>query len=330
MKYYRLIGILIPLILSCQKSSTHQLGGPVFGTTYQITYQGSSPDQLQVEQALDAIYDSLNNSMSTYIPNSLISQFNRAQDSLQIDFHFQQVYQISQSVWKNSQGAFDPTVGPLVEAYGFGSKEGINNLSDAQIDSLKQLVGFEKLKLNSPGWLFKRAPNMALDFNAVAKGYAVDVVADWFEVQKVENYLIEIGGEIRARGRSPKSNKPWRIAIDDPKQEKYRAFIQTLDLGTGAMATSGNYRKFRIDSITGAYYVHTIDPKTAKPALSTILSVSVLAPRCSVADAWATALMVLPLEKGQQLIEEDSSLEALWIVAEGDQLLQIPSQGWNK
>lgn len=330
MRYYKLIGILIPLILGCQNSSTHQTGGSVFGTTYQITYQGKSPESLHLKQELDSIFKMLNQSMSTYDPNSLISRFNRGKDSLLVDDHFGHVFELSESIWKRSGGAFDPTVGPLVNAYGFGNSEALSDLNPELLDSLKEFVGFEKVGLLPSGWLLKQHPSVALDFNAIAKGYAVDVVADWFEAQDIDNYLVEIGGEIRARGLSPKSNKPWRVAIDDPQQEKYRAFIQTLDLGTGALATSGNYRKFRIDSITGAYYVHTIDPRSAQPAISTILSVSVTAPLCSVADAWATALMVLPLETGQQLIASDPNLEALWIVADGDQLHQIPSQYWDK
>lgn len=330
MRYYKLIGILIPLILGCQNSSTHQTGGAVFGTTYQIIYQGKSPENLHLKQELDSIFKMLNQSMSTYDPNSLISRFNRGKDSLLVDDHFAHVFELSESIWKLSEGAFDPTVGPLVNAYGFGNSEALSDLNPARLDSLKEFIGFQKVRLLPSGWLLKQHPSVALDFNAIAKGYAVDVVADWFETQNIDNYLVEIGGEIRVRGLSPKSNKPWRVAIDDPQQEKYRAFIQTLDLGTGALATSGNYRKFRIDSITGAYYVHTIDPRSAQPVISTILSVSVTAPLCSVADAWATALMVLPLETGQQLIASDPNLEALWIVADGNQLHQIPSQYWDK
>jgi len=317
------------LFYSCESPEDHRWSGVVFGTTYQITYVGASPEELKLEEALDSIFLDLNNSMSTYLPESTISQFNSGKDSLWIDEHFRKVFRLADSVWQQSSGAFDPTVGTLVNAYGFGPNNTILQLSPKTLDSLKSFVGWDKVYLSPTGWLQKSHPQLYLDFNAIAKGYAVDVVADWLEAQEISDYLIEIGGEIRAKGKSPKTQKPWRVAIDDPKQKKYRAFIQTLSMTSGALATSGNYRKFRVDSVSGGYYVHTIDPRTARPAISQILSVSVQAPRCSVADAWATALMVLSLEEGQKRVEADANLEALWIIAEGDELQQVHSSGWK-
>ena len=328
MKYYKGYIFCLGLLVACQQPQAHRVSGFVFGTTYQITYEGPAPEKMGVNPALDTIFEALNRSMSTYIPNSDISRFNQGNDSIQIDQYFQEVFEYSRRVWETTDGAFDPTVGPLVNAYGFGSEQPLRQVNKKTIDSLSSFVGLANVVLRS-GWLSKQHPSTALDFNAIAKGYAVDVVAQWFENHKVDNYLIEIGGEIRAKGDSPKSRKPWRVAIDDPKQKKYRAFIQTVEISSGALATSGNYRKFRIDSLTGNYYVHTIDPRTAAPAISNVLSVSVRSPLCSLADAWATALMVLPLNEGQGLVEEDPSLEALWIVAQEDELKQISSSGWS-
>ena len=169
------------------------------------------------------------------------------------------------------------------------------------------------------------------DFNAIAKGYAVDVLANYLRHLKVTSFLVEIGGEIVAQGKSLKSNSFWKVAIDDPQQGEDRTFIQIITLENEALATSGNYRKFSINETTGEQWVHSINPKTGKAVPSNVLSVSVLAENCMKADAYATALMVMPLQQAKLLIEKQLSLEAYWILSDSlGRVKEVFSSGFLK
>ena len=320
---------IILLILSCKETSSTEkkLKGFALGTTYSIQFTSEIPER-QVQKGIDSLLYLRNKSLSTYLPNSDISKINRGDTLLIVDNHFRKVFKKATALWKATSGYFDPTVGALVNAYGFGPGQPLNIVNQFQLDSLLLLTGWEKIRLLPNGTIEKKHPDIYIDFNALAKGYVVDIVGHYLLGLGHLNYMVEIGGEIVAYGNSPKTNQPWKIGIDDPSQGSQRKFIQTLYLKNQALASSGNYRKFRIDPHTSERYVHSINPITGLCNTSKILSTSVKAPDCMTADAWATALMVMPFEMGKQLIENDPELEALWIVNENKKNKIISSDGF--
>jgi thiamine biosynthesis lipoprotein len=321
--------ILVGLSISCNQTSNKgkKLQGFALGTSYNIQYVSNVSEE-EVQKGIDSIFYVLNKSLSTYLPQSDISKINRGDSTIVADQHFKAVFEKTNEVWKATNGYFDPTVGALVNAYGFGPEMTANNISSEQIDSLLQLTGWEKIKLTNEGTIKKKSPHIYLDFNALAKGYAVDILGNFLHDLGSKNYMVEIGGEIVVRGNSPKTQKRWKIAIDDPRQEEQRQFIQTLYLSDQALASSGNYRKYKFDPTTGERYVHSINPHSGSAQKTNILSTSVKAPDCMTADAWATALMVMPLEMGEKLIEDNPNLEALWIVANKDEMTTVASKNW--
>ncbi|MFC6859108.1 FAD:protein FMN transferase [Zunongwangia atlantica] len=304
--------------------------GQALGTSYHIKIFTGKED-LQVEEGLDSIFKVINQSMSTYWDDSDISLINRGVDSIKIDNHFKTVFKASCKIYKETNGYFDPTVGNLVNAYGFGPDKRLDALDDKTIDSLLQYVGFDKLTLSSKGEIIKKNPKIYLDFNAIAKGYTIDVIASFFEGKGVYNYLIELGGELVSKGEHITKQKPFVVAIDDPLQEDgARTYQATLKLKNRAMATSGNYRKFRVDSITGERFVHTINPLTGKPERSNLLSASVLAESCMLADGYATAFMALGLEKAKKLSSKLDNIDVYFIYAENDSTKVYTSEGFQE
>lgn len=333
--------VLVVLLVSCggrkeqgiQFKKDMQLQhqkGYALGTSYSILYFSSS-EIAGVKKSLDSIFFAVNKSMSTYIPTSDISKINKGDTSVKVDQMFKEVFELSNQVYSNTQGYFDPTVGILVNAWGFGPQKTIKKINKSKIDSLMQYVGFDKVKLKSDLTVKKTHPNVYLDFNAIAKGYCVDRVAAFLNANKIENYLIEIGGELVAKGYHVTKQKLWTVGIDDPKQKESRTLIATLKLQDRAMATSGNYRKFRVDSITGKKYVHTIDAFTGYAKASNILSVSVLGPNCAIADAYATAFMAMPLQKIKEFSFQNKELEVYVVyVAKDGVVNKFTTDGFKK
>ena len=315
--------------LSCYKSPSkaRKLQGLALGTSYNIQYLGDASEK-EIQLGIDSLFYVLNKSLSTYLLQSDISKINRGDTTLVVDEHFRKVFEKATEVWEETDGYFDPTIGALVNAYGFGPKISTNILDTIQRVSLLQLTGWQKVKLEENGTITKESPNIFLDFNALAKGYIVDIIGKFIQDSGSLNYMVEIGGEILVKGHSPKSQKAWKIAIDDPRQGSQRQFLRTLALYDQALASSGNYRKYRIDSITGERFVHSINPHTGSALKTKVLSTSVKAPDCMTADAWATALMVMPLQKGKELIENSPHLEALWTVADQNDFLVVESKKW--
>ena len=297
MKVFKICSLFVVLALvGCtSKTELQRLSGYALGTTYNITYFDTrvNPDLLP---AIDSVFYVLNKSMSTYIKNSDISKINRGDDQVVVDHHFKTVFNTAKMVYAATNGFFDPTVGNLVNAYGFGPEDGLETLTASDRDRLLTLTGFEKVTLSPEGRIDKSNPNIYLDFNAIGKGYAVDVLSSMMENQfGYANTLVEIGGELQAKGKHILKNNPWTVAIDAPNENlAERDLLRKLPLHNQALATSGNYRKYRIDE-KGNKYVHTINPfdGTAKP--SNVLSVSVIAADCMTADAYATALMSMPI-----------------------------------
>jgi thiamine biosynthesis lipoprotein len=299
-------------LLSCSEEKRTDnlidIQGEAQGTYYSVKYIADS--HLLTKQDLDLLFSSIDSSLSTYKPYSLINKLN-AFDSLFItDEWMMEMIRESEMVYKQCEGSFDPTVMPLVRAWGFGP-EGNEYVSDEPIDSILQRVGWNKLVINETDtgmYISKSIPSMQLDFNAIAQGYASDIIADKLESLGIHNYLIDTGGELRAKGENQKGNV-WTIGIDSPEEnQSERSLIASFELKNKSVATSGNYRKFYVKD--GVKYAHTISPFTGRPAEHTLLSATVVTDTCSLADAYATALMVMGTEKAISFIENNSRIEA--------------------
>ena len=282
--------------------------GLIFNTIYHITYEAAEDYQSQIEAELQRF----NASLSPFEPTSVIARMNNNDPEVRADRWFTVVFDRSKEIWSDTEGAFDPTVSPLINAWGFGFKSGIP-VTPERVDSLWQLVGMEHMSLTD-GRLHKDDPRMTLNFSAIAKGYAVDVVASFLRERGVENYLVEIGGEVAAHGENSRGEY-WRIGIDTPEESNVAGgdIEAVVLLNDAALATSGNYRNFRI--VDGRRVAHTIDPTTGYPARHSLLSATVLAPDCMTADAYATAFMVLGVEKSLEIANRHPEMEAYFIYA---------------
>lgn len=299
MRREHLFPILFLAILACRNAPPDyiRLEGKAQGTTFHITYYDTLSRDFSAP--VDSLFRLIDRSMSLWDSASTISRLNRNEEGVQADEHFTAVFRRSQEVSATTEGAFDITVGPLVKAWGFSIKKGLPPPDSAQVDSLRQLTGFQKVRLEN-GKLVKADPRMEIDMNAIAQGYTVDVVAHFLEQKGVQHYMVEIGGEVRTAGRNDKG-EAWQIGIDKPlEQETEGRPLQTVvSLSGKALATSGSYRKFVVRN--GKKFSHAIDPKTGYPITHTLLSVSVKADDCATADAYATAFLVLGLEKALEM-----------------------------
>ena len=297
--------------------------GAIFGTFYHVTYQCDSSLQKEIEAELRKVDVSL----SPFNKESVISRINRNEE-VTPDSMFVHVFQLAKTISEHTYGAFDITVAPLVNAWGFGFKQ--NSFPDsARIDTLRQFVGMDLLTLTE-GKLQKKYPEITLDASSIAKGLGVDLVAEYFERKGLNDYMVEIGGEVRAKGQSSKK-RPWRIGIDRPEEDvtaRNRRLQMIAGLSQGALATSGNYRNFYVHD--GKKYAHTINPKTGYPVQTEVLSASVYAPTCMEADAYATAFMVLGLQKARQIVLADPELEGAFIYLEEGKMKNWISPGFEK
>jgi FAD:protein FMN transferase len=298
---------------SQKKGEYMRIAGFTQGTTYHITYESKSGEDLQT--SIDSLLTDFDKSLNTYLPNSLISRFNKNEPGLHADRKFTDVFIKSYEVYKKTDGAFDITVAPIVNALGFGTSKDTLDVDSTMIDSLLLYVGMEKVKLQDDT-LVKTDSHVMLDVNALAQGYSVDVVADYLESRNIRNYMVEIGGEIRARGKN-EQDEYWRIGIDKPVEgndipgTELQSVIRLNDL---ALATSGNYRKFYEKN--GIKYVHTINPKTGYPVISNLLSATVVAKDCMTADAYATAFMVMGTDKSIRFLNDNRFLDACLIYSD--------------
>jgi len=323
---FRLLLLFILFISCINEKNTFNIKGDALGTTYNIIID-SSLEKIDLSKSIDSIFSVINNSMSTYLQNSIISDVNK-NIKTKVDEHFIKVFTKSKEVWEESDRYFDPTVGILVNAYGFGPIVLSDNGNNKSIESLKHLVGFDKVFLNNNNEVIKENKDIFIDFNSIAKGYSVDLIGEFLSQKKINNYLIEVGGEILAKGINKRTKSVWTLGIQDPlNQDKY---IQTVELNDKALATSGNYRKYRLDPETGERYVHTINPITGLTSKNNTLSVSVISEDCITSDAWATALLSLDLNRGISIIDQKETLEALWIISDNDEIEIIKSKNWDK
>ncbi len=282
--------------------------GYIFGTSFHATYQYDKSLKEEIMKELNAVDASL----SMFNKQSTITKLNNNQTQ-QTDSLFLQVFHLSQQVSKATNGAFDITVGPLVNAWGFGFKN--EQLPDSsQVDSLRNFIGWQKVCIDDNGLLHKKDNRMVLDCSAVAKGFGVDRVADMFRRYGIKNFMIEVGGEIVLNGKNDKGN-PWTIEIKKPTEDNEQEGQAIVRLTEGALATSGNYRNFYITE-DGRKLAHTIDPRTGYPVQHSVLSASVLAPTCAMADAFATSFMVMGLEEAKQTLNAHEELNAYLIYAD--------------
>ena len=283
--------------------------GSVFGTFYHITYQSASDLQPGIDQTLKNVDASL----SPFNKESVITAINN-NVSMETDSMFVDVFTLAQTVSAETQGAFDITVAPLVNLWGFGFKN-LENVSKAKVDSLLPFVGYQKVSL-ADGKVHKDFPETMLDCSAIAKGYGVDAVGLYLESQGVKNYMVEIGGEVRVRGKNPQGEL-WHIGINKPNEDPTNMkndIEQVIQVTQLAMATSGNYRNFYEKD--GKKYAHTIDPRTGYPVQHSILSSTVLAHDCATADAYATAFMVLGLDEAKKVLAKHHELMAFFIYSD--------------
>ena len=283
--------------------------GFIFGTSYNITYQCADDHQADIEKVLAEVDASL----SPFNDTSIITHVNKNEDVV-LDNLFLDVFRLAQKINEDTDGAFDITVAPLVNAWGFGFKNGVNPDAKA-IDSLRQVVGFHKVRLEN-NKVVKFDPRVMLDCSAIAKGYGVDVVANLLRKFGIKNFMVEIGGEVVTSGVNPE-RMPWRIGVTKPTDDSLSVNneLQTvINVTDKAMATSGNYRNFYYKG--GRKYAHTIDPKTGYPVQHSILSATVITDDCATADAYATSFMVLGMEKARLVLDRHPEMMAYFIYSD--------------
>lgn len=313
---YFLLSLLVTSCQSQENSITSEtinknyikLEGTALGTFFHITYL--QPENKNFSTEIDSLFHAFNASLSTYQDNSIISKVNKNEE-VELDYYFITCFNKAREVFEKTNGAFDITIAPIVNAYGFGftKKETVDK---QKIDSLLQFVGMNKVRVEN-NKLIKDFKGTMLDGNAIAKGYCVDVIANYLQEQKCKNYMVEIGGEIVTKGRNPKNNS-WRIGIDQPIENsgiEVRELQEIIDISDWALATSGNYRKFYEEN--GIKYSHSISPTTGESIQRKLLSATIIAKDCITADAYATACMIIGLEESLKLIESLPSMEAYFI-----------------
>ncbi len=317
------------LIISLNSFSQNEpfyFEGNAQGTTFHITYFDSLERDFQIEVL--TILDDFDQSLSTYLPNSIISRINRGEENVKVDKYFITCFNQAKEIWKSTKGNFDPTVYPLVNAWGFGPGKK-QKIEQKLIDSLLQFVGFELIELKGE-YIFKKDARVALDFNAFAQGYSVDVVSDFFKSKGVTSFIVEIGGEVYANGKQA-DGKDWLIGIEQPydNKETGNPLKEIIKLNNLAVATSGNNRRFFVEN--GVKYAHHIDPKTGYPAKNTLLSASIFAEKCIVSDATATGLLVMGLEKAKKYFKKHKEIQAYLIYSDDKGNFQIyETSGFRK
>lgn len=327
MKSKILLILTLTLLNSCNTNTNlyKSIRGNALGTTYSVIVETKSNEGF-IEDQIDSIFNQVNLSMSTYIDSSIITRVNKSSRPVEVDTNFINVFNKSKEIWLNSNGFFDPTAGSFVNFYGLGPETSSQQINDYKIDSLKNIVGFGKVTLNNNNEIVKLNKDIFLDFNAIAKGYSVDLINDLFIKSGYENFLIEVGGEVIAKGISNKGNR-WKVAIQNPLE--MNKFYSEIYLDNKSLATSGNYRKFRIDPITGDRYTHIINPITGKSTSNNILSASVISDLCITADGWATALMLMDPDQSIDIINNIENLESLILVSKDERIVPIKSNGWD-
>ncbi len=323
---WRSLVVLVSLLTAACSNEPEiiKISGAKMGTSYHITVVADQLPPENLEQQIEQLLSDVDNSMSTYKKDSEISHYNRMPvgQTMTISQEFAEVVRISQKIWQLTDGAFDPTIGPLVDLWGFGPVERHDSIPSSQaIVQAKTKIGFDSVVLEDQ--VLSKTKSVALDVSAVAKGYAVDRVADLLEMLALPDYLVEIGGEIRVSGFNS-DGVAWRIAMEQP--QLFAEVDRIIDITDIAVATSGDYRNyFEKDGIR---YSHTIDPKSGRPIGHNLASVTVLSPSCAEADAWATAFSVIGAEQSLELAQEHD-LAVYMLVRENEQFVTQSSASFD-
>jgi FAD:protein FMN transferase len=307
--FFVFITMLLLIKANIKNDKEISLSGLTMGSiVYNIKY--ISEDSIIDKNEVDSLLISFNNIFSTYIPDSYISVLNKSKSIDTINPYFYFLLKESKKIYRITEGAFDPTIGPLINAWGFGPKSIDDIPSKEEIFKINKLVGFDKLYFDE-NIIEKHHEDVYLDFSSIAKGYAIDLISGFFNNKNIENYFIDIGGEVRCKGRNSK-NKIWKIGIETPSiLNNSRQLIATVKLDNLSLATSGNYRNYYMQNDT--IIAHTINPKTGYPAKSNILSASVFSKDCFISDAYATAFMVLGYEKAKEISKNNRLIDVLLI-----------------
>lgn len=303
--------LIILLLVQCTNPPATQFvkfQGQIQGTYYVVSYFDNTGRNFQSD--IDALLENFDQTASMWEDQSILSRINRSEEDVEPNAIFHELFSMSKMVFERSEGAFDPTIGPLVNAWGFGFTDRMK-VDQNVVDSLLPLVGFQKIYVEN-NHVIKSDSRVQFDFNAIAQGYSVDLVGKFLEDKGISNYLVDIGGEVLGKGNKP-DGSAWSVGIEKPTDNaSYGEGLQAIvALKNKALATSGNYRKYY--EVDGIRYSHTIDPKTGYPVQHSILSVSVVADDCATADAWATAFMVSGLDRSIEILGRDKSLDAYFI-----------------
>jgi FAD:protein FMN transferase len=335
-KYHQII-LLFPLLFAaltaCDAKREHLIEGRTMGTTYHITvvsgpFQGAGG----LGEKIDARLDEINRVFSTYIKDSEISRFNtwsRVGEKFRVSDDFIKVMKVGRMIYHLSGGAWDGTVKPLVDLWGFGPTRRETRMPpESEINALLPEIGFDHIEIKEPNFVVKNLASVTLDLNSIAKGFAVDVVAKLIAAAGFKNYLVEIGGEVYAAGVRQDGGK-WRVGLNAPRKDAaFNEVYKVVSISNQAFATSGDYRNFF--EIDGRRYSHVIDPRTGYPVSNGVVSVSILATDCTLADGLATAIMVMGKEKGIELVNRLQDIECFIVFQkpEGD-LVDYFSSGFK-
>lgn len=324
----KLVGMSLLTTLLCTGCGSKQkpyatVDGFAQGSTYHVVY--FDPQGRDLQSNIEELLEDIDNTLSLYNSSSLLTRLNQNDSTAVPDTWIADCLEISRQISDDTEGAFDVTLRPLIAAYKIGTEDTPHMLSPSEIDSIRPFIGYKKVRIEN-GKLIKDDPRIAFDFNAIAQGYSSDLMSHMFDSLNIKDYMIEIGGEIYCRGKNPQG-KEWRVGIDKPIEGNMvpGQEIQTiLTLTDKGLVTSGNYRKFAFDE-NGNKVTHTIDPHTLRPAMHNLLSATIIAPNSAIADGYATACMVIGLEKSKKLMERHPELEAYLVYSQPDGTMGVYS-----
>jgi thiamine biosynthesis lipoprotein len=329
-----LILIMVLITTGVEAQIEHLIAGRTMGTTYHIkVVTGAAGSVTGLKEKIDRRLAQINQVFSTYIKDSEISRFNslkQAREKFRVSDDFIKVMRVAAEIYQLSEGAWDGTVNPLVDLWGFGPTQRLPKKPPAaEINALKQKIGFDRIRVEEPNFLVKKMAAVTLDLNSIAKGFAVDQISELLPNAGFENYLVEIGGEVYAAGVRA-DGKKWRVGINRPQKDAaFDEVYKAVSIQNRAFATSGDYRNFF--EIDGVRYSHVIDPRTGYPVSNGVVSVSIIAGNCTLADGLATAIMVMGAEKGLQLVNRMDNIECLIVVETSDgRRLDFYSSGFSR
>lgn len=310
--------MLCCVLTACNNVEKQQFFGTTQGSYYSITYFDEQNRDFHHE--FDSIFKEIENTLSLWDENSVIRKVNRNDTSVVLNKIFIDNFDYAMRAAELSDGLFDPTVGPLVQAWGFHFKDGME-MTPEIVDSLKQLVGYRKIKIED-GKVIKENPNMTLDFNAVAQGYTTDVIGEFLLLNNVDDFLVDVGGEILARGRKPNGDL-WKVGIEKPAENKEadRIVQEIVELHNRSIVTSGNYRKYV--ERNGKRYSHSLNPKTGYPSENTLLSATIICDNTAWADCLASICMIVGIDKAKEILATQENVKAYFIYIDEGEVRQL-------